>query len=1240
MIGGQTLGRIFSDDNSVLIPELWDPVTETFTPLPPMAVARNYHSVALLLPDARVLSGGSGLCGVGCAANHPDLQILTPHYLLNADGSPAVRPVITAAPTAITHGTTVALTADSPIASFALVRMSSVTHSVNNDQRRIPLAFSTTGENRYALSIPSNPGVTLPGYYMLFAMNAAGVPSIAKIVRVGGDGAPTLVNPGSQASVSGSAVQLVMAATSASGAVSFSATGLPAGLQINGTTGLISGTPTTAGVHHVDIAAQNATATTSTQFQWTVTAPGTERIRRYVKLQALSEVDGRPLSSMAEFNILDSNGQPLPRTGWSVYADTEDKYDETEAIRAIDGNPNTFWHTQTWPDVTPLPHWFVVDLGATRTITGFKYLPRPGGTNGTVAGWRFSTSPDGVHWTLVAQGNFNDFPDRAAEKTILLNGVSIPPNQPPAMGAVANQQGTVGQSVTLALAATDADGDTLSYAATGLPPGLAINAATGQVSGLLNTAGTYSVTSQVSDGRGGTASRSFSWTVANAPTPVGAVQFVRLEAVSEVNGKPWTSVAELNLLGPSGTVLPRTGWTAAADSEELLGETAPASRAIDGDVGTFWHTQWSATNPPPPHTLTVNLGTPQLVSGFKYLPRPGGGNGTIGGWRFYTSVNGTLWDLVAQGTFANSATEKVVFPIGGGVVNRLPTLADVASQTGTVGVGVSLALSGADPDADALTYSASGLPAGLGIGPSSGLISGTPTTAGTSNVTAQVADGRGGNASRSFSWTIAAAPPPPPSNGAPSLGVVTNQSHTQGQAVSLQLVATDPDADAIAYSSTNLPTGLQLNPTSGLITGTPTTVGTYAVGVQASDGRGGTAVRSFTWTVTSSGSTGAPVQFVRFEATSEVNGNPWTSAAEFNVLDVNGTALPRAGWTISADSAELVGEVAPAGRAIDGDPFTFWHTQWAGGSPPPPHSLTINLGGPRNIGGFRYLPRPGGGNGTVSGWRFYTSPDGTTWALVAQGTFASNALEKTVYPIGVPAANQLPTLTAVPNQSATVGQAVSFALAGSDADGDTLSYSATGLPTGLTLNLVTGLIAGNPTTAGTYSVTVQVADGRGGAASRSFTWTVATAGGTGGLVQYVRFEAVSEINGNPWTSMAEFNLLDASGVVIPRTGWTVSADSAELVGENAPAARAIDGDIYTFWHTQWAGGNPPPPHAFTVNLGAPRTIGGFRYLPRSGGGNGTVAGWRFYTSVNGSTWSLVGQGTFPSSATEKQVRFP
>ena len=99
VIGGQGYAVPFTDDWSVLEPELWDPASRRFTRMPPMSVPRNYHGVALLMADGRVVVSGSGLCGEGCATNHPNLQILTPPYLLDGHGSPAVRPIIITAPT-------------------------------------------------------------------------------------------------------------------------------------------------------------------------------------------------------------------------------------------------------------------------------------------------------------------------------------------------------------------------------------------------------------------------------------------------------------------------------------------------------------------------------------------------------------------------------------------------------------------------------------------------------------------------------------------------------------------------------------------------------------------------------------------------------------------------------------------------------------------------------------------------------------------------------------------------------------------------------------------------------------------------------------------------------------------------------------------------------------------------------------------------------------------------------------
>ncbi len=273
VIGGQTFGQGFSDSNSVLPTEIFDPETETFTLMPPISVPRNYHSVALLLPDGRVVSAGGGLCN--CAADHPDLQLLSPPYLFNSDGSAATRPVITSAPATVGYGTTATVNTGSAVTSFALVRLGATTHTVNNDQRRVALSFTALGGNSYSLNIPSNPGILLPGQWMLFAMNAQGTPSVARIVSVNGSNAPVLSNPGAQEVNLGGAVNLPAQATTPSGALSFSASGLPGGLSIDPSTGSISGTATQAGSFVVTLRASNGSQTVSTDITLSIVQPGT-----------------------------------------------------------------------------------------------------------------------------------------------------------------------------------------------------------------------------------------------------------------------------------------------------------------------------------------------------------------------------------------------------------------------------------------------------------------------------------------------------------------------------------------------------------------------------------------------------------------------------------------------------------------------------------------------------------------------------------------------------------------------------------------------------------------------------------------------------------------------------------------------------------------------------------------------------------------------------------------------------
>ena len=425
VLGGQTVAKAFSDTNSVLVPELFDPVTETFTPLPAMSVPRNYHSVALLLQDGRVLSSGGGLCGAGCAANHADVQILSPHYLFNPDGSDATRPVILGAPAQASYGSAMNVSTDSVVTAFSLVRLASTTHTVNNDQRRLALNFSNAGGNNYQVEVPSNPGWAIPGVYMLFAMNADGTPSVARMVTIGSAGAPILTAPDNQSHPMGAALNVALQAAANGGApAGFSADGLPDGLSINPATGVISGTPSRTGSYAVTVYAFNSGAKVSSQFFWRITDPAAAS--RFVKLVSTSEVNGAAFTSMAEFDLLGEDGSPLSRSGWKVQADSAEIAGEAgAAANAIDGNPATIWHTQWYSAVSPQPHSFVVDMGAGQRLGGFRYLPRAGGGNGTIANYALYLSADGVNWgDPVAQGDLRALGANADPKTVYFNNLA------------------------------------------------------------------------------------------------------------------------------------------------------------------------------------------------------------------------------------------------------------------------------------------------------------------------------------------------------------------------------------------------------------------------------------------------------------------------------------------------------------------------------------------------------------------------------------------------------------------------------------------------------------------------------------------------------------------------------------------------------------------------------------------------------------------------------------------------
>jgi hypothetical protein len=186
-----------------------------------------------------------------------------------------------------------------------------------------------------------------------------------------------------------------------------------------------------------------------------------------------------------------------------------------------------------------------------------------------------------------------------------------------------------------------------------------------------------------------------------------------------------------------------------------------------------------------------------------------------------------------------------------------PVLTNPGSITTVVGsASVSVRLVATDPGGLALTYKASGLPPGLSIASSTGVISGIPTTAGTYNVTATVTNTANLSASQSFTWSILNQPTSNSTSQSPSLLNPGNLTNVVGQNVSVQLGATDPGGLALQYAAIGLPPGLSIASSTGRISGKPTAVGTYSVTARVTNTLALSASQSFTWTILAASSPG------------------------------------------------------------------------------------------------------------------------------------------------------------------------------------------------------------------------------------------------------------------------------------------------------------------------------------------------------------------------------------------------
>ena len=310
-------------------------------------------------------------------------------------------------------------------------------------------------------------------------------------------------------------------------------------------------------------------------------------------------------------------------------------------------------------------------------------------------------------------------------------------------------------------------------------------------------------------------------------------------------------------------------------ASSIQGPSWPAANATDGNLTTRWSSAFSD-----PQWLEVDLGSTQSICQVAIHWE----TAYAKAFQIQTSNDNSTWTTIYSTTTGTGGTQTLNASGSGRYIRmygtvratqygysiyefqiysatstgNTVTVTNPGAQTSKAGTAASLQIQASDSaSGQTLTYSATGLPAGLSVNSSTGLLSGTPTTAGTSTVTVTAKDTTGASGSASFSWTVN-----PASTG--NTVTVTNpgsQTWTVGTAASLQIQASDSaSGQTLTYSATGLPAGLSIS-SSGLISGSPTAASTGSTTVTVTDSTGAVGSAAFSWTVNTAGTGEPPASF-------------------------------------------------------------------------------------------------------------------------------------------------------------------------------------------------------------------------------------------------------------------------------------------------------------------------------------------------------------------------------------------
>jgi RHS repeat-associated protein len=447
--------------------------------------------------------------------------------------------------------------------------------------------------------------------------------------------------------------------------------------------------------------------------------------------------------------------------------------------------------------------------------------------------------------------------------------------------------------------------------------------------------------------------------------------------------------------------------------------------------------------------------------------------------------------------------------------NTPPLITTAPPTQAAVGQVYSYAVQASDADGDPLTFSLVSPPAGMSIDRASGLVLWTPTQAGNQNVAIVVDDGQGNQVTQNYTVVVAGAAV----NQTPVITSTPSFAAAVGVLYSYPVMASDPDGDPVAFSLTNPPAGMFIDPKSGLVQWTPNSsqVPQVQVVVNATDPAGAVASQTFsvavevnhapviTSTPPSSAVPGLPYEY-------DVHASdPDGDALTYQVTGPTGMtidALGRLTWTPgSADTGShpvIITVTDAFGASVSQSyPLTVQADTQA-----PVVSLTVNPN-PVDVGGqASFIVSATDNVGvqsvslTVNGTVVALDPSGRAsmvmtqtgqFSVVASASDASGNVGQATATLQVINPAITPVITSTPGFTATVGQLYQYAVAAHDPDGDSLTYSLVNPPVGMIIGPQSGLLQWTPGSGqtGQFSIVLRATDPLGVYASENYTIVVA-----------------------------------------------------------------------------------------------------------------------------------------------------